>query len=194
MNLYTQIFRGTLVAFALALPMLAQSAGKKEPLMLFGTPLKDATRAQLRQTLAKAGLGVQSEDDREPCDRYKVNGQLSEASELLVCYTRGDNRFAFATYTLPSFMDVQQVQRVIDRVSAKYGPPSEQHGTVAVGAVTAVWHMPGGTAVAVTRDWPDTTTKLILADTAATNKFSAQIEAEEKSELERQALKEGNAY
>lgn len=184
------------LAFVLFLLLAASAAvaHADAPLALFGTPLSGASRADLRQALKQAGLAPKRVQDGYFCDEYNVDGQLKGAKELTVCYTDGDERFASAEYTFPSFMDVQQVQRVIDTVASKYGRPSALRGDVGLGNVTALWRQPQGMEIRVVRGWPDTTTYLDLIDLAANRKMKAQIEAEKNAATKQQAQKDSNAF
>ena len=108
-------------------------------LKLFGISLNNASRTTLESAVQKAGLIPARQGLNYWCDSYKVNGRLSGASELYVCYTR-NNRFANAQYIFPSFMDTGIVKRVIAMVSDKYGKPDSINGNYALGEVTAYWH------------------------------------------------------
>ena len=123
--------RALAVTTAALLVFTTGMAHAAAPLALFGTPLHSASRAELRQTLEKAGLAPQRVQDGYFCDEYGVNGQLKGASQLTVCYTDGDERFAIAEYTFESFMDMQQVNKVIDTVASKYGRPGWSAATSA---------------------------------------------------------------
>jgi hypothetical protein len=182
----------TAVSAALAAPPSASSVGS--PLSLFGTPLKGATRAVLRQTLQQAGLTPTRIDDNYYCDLYKTNGVPANSTELQVCYTEDNDAFASAQYTYPSFMDVNLVQRVVDTVSTKYGKPSSLVGNYGLGSVTARWIQPQGMEVRVTRGWPDTTTYLHLIDVANENKRQAQAKAAEEARQRRRALEDARAF
>jgi hypothetical protein len=181
------------VAFAVAtLSALAAHAG--EPLSLYGSPLKGAVRTQLREALLKAGLKPTRVDDQYFCDLYAVNGQLKGASELSVCYTEDKNTFATATYTFPSFMDTDQVRRVVATVKAKYGAPNQVSGTYDLGNVTARWNEPQGEVIEVSRGWPDTTTYLLLEDRANAARMHAQIKRDQEQRTQRQAAKDASAF
>ena len=182
------------LATVLVTAALTATAHAAAPLALFGTPLKGATRSELRQVLSNAGLSAQRVDDHYFCDKYGVNGQLKGASQLMVCYTEDTDRFAVAEYTFPAFMDTQLVQRVIDTVASKYGRPGSVDGNIGLGSVTARWSMPQGMQIKVSRGWPDTTTYLDLIDRPADQKMKAQMHADKSAALQRQAQKDANAF
>ncbi len=181
-------------ATTVALMGFSSFASAAPPLALFGTPLKGATRAELRQTLAKAGFSAQRVDDGYFCDQYGVDGQLKGATQLTVCYTENSNRFASAEYTFPGFMDTQLVQRVIHVVESKYGRPSSVSGDIGLGGVTARWNMAQGMALKVSRGWPDTTTYLDLTDLGMNRRMHAQMQADKAAAIRQQATKDANAF
>lgn len=186
----------TRVSFAtLALAALVQvPAHATAPLTLFGTPLKGATRTELRAALQKAGLTPERVDDRFFCDKYGVNGQMAGAKNLTVCYSDGNNVFATATYTFPAFMDTGLVKRVIGIVRAKYGPPSGLRGMYGLGNVTARWDEPQGMEVEVTRGWPDTTTYLTLEDRVNWARMNMQMQRDEAQRTRQKAAHDGSAF
>lgn len=188
--------RNALAAIALATgaAVIAHSAHAAEPLSLFGTPLKGASRDALRAALAKAGLTPTRVDNSYFCDLYDTNDQLKGATKLTVCYTEDNNTFASAEYTFPAFMDTQLVQRVINMVQTKYGRPSSLQGNVGLGGVTAKWNEPGGMQVKVSRGWPDTTTYLDLMDVANDRKMHAQMKADEAARQQKQAQSQSKAF
>ncbi len=196
MNTLHITFRNALVPLALAIAtaLAVHSAHAAEPLSLFGTPLKGASRDTLRQTLIKAGLTPTRVDNNYFCDLYDTNGQLKGATKLTVYYTEDDSTFASAEYTFPAFMDTTLVQRVIDIVQTKYGRPSSLQGNVNLGDVTARWNEPQGMQVRVSRGWPDTTTYLDLMDVANDNKMQAQMKADEKARLQQSAQRDSKAF
>ncbi|OIR07905.1 hypothetical protein GALL_97680 [mine drainage metagenome] len=169
-------------------------AAASAPLALFGTPLKGATRSELRQTLSKAGFSAQRVDDGYFCDQYSVDGQLKGATQLTVCYTENTNRFASAEYTFPGFMDTQLVQRVIHVVESKYGRPSSVNGDIGLGGVTARWNVAQGMALKVSRGWPDTTTYLDIIDRGMNRTMHAQMQADKAAAIRQQAAKDANAF
>ena len=186
---FTQIIVSVSLAACTAIAHAAPAS-----LALFGTPLKGASRTELRQTLIKAGLSPRRVDSSYFCDEYAVNGKLKGASQLTLCYTEGDNRFASAEYTFPGFMDMQLVQRVIDTVKSKYGPPASLSGHIGLGPVSARWPMAQGMEIRVSRSWPDTTTYLDLVDEANNSKLHAQMQADKEAAIHQQAEKDSNAF
>lgn len=180
---------------AIALAASVQvSAHAGQPLTLFGTPLRGATRTELRAALQKAGLIQERVDDGYFCDKYGVNGQIKGAKGLTVCYSEGDNVFAAATYSFPAFMDTGLVKRVVDMVKTKYGSPSSFQGMYDLGDVTARWDQPQGMEVEVTRGWPDTTTYLTLEDRANWARMNTQIKRDQAQRIRQQAAHDGRAF
>lgn len=165
-----------------------------ESLTLFGSPLKNATRTELRAAIAKAGLSPKRVDDGYFCDEYGVHGQLSDASALAVCYTEDNNRFAAATYTFPAFVDASKVKQVIQMVNGKYGRPSAVQGMYELGNVKADWYRPGGMLIEVTRGWPDTTVFLTLEDRNAYAKMQAQMKKEQAHQAQQQLKHDSSAF
>lgn len=186
---FGQIILAVLLATSALFAQAAPAA-----LALFGTPLKDASRSELRQALIKAGLSPRRVDSSYFCDEYGVNGKLKGASQLTVCYTENDNHFASAEYTFPAFMDTQLVQKVIDTVKSKYGPPIAVSGDVGLGPVSAKWAMAQGMEIRVSRGWPDTTTYLDLVDKKNLDNMHKQMSAEKNAAIRQQAKKDSNAF
>lgn len=182
------------LALAVATMFTVHDAQAAEPLALFGTPLKGASRDVLRQTLAKSGLTPTRVDNSYYCDEYDTNDVLRGATKLTVCYTEDNNSFASAEYTFPAFMDTGLVKRVIDTVSVKYGRPSSLSGSYGLGNVTARWIEPQGMEIRVARGWPDTTTYLDLIDVANDRKMHAQMQAAEQARLRQRAQSDSKAF
>jgi hypothetical protein len=186
-----------LLACALAAVLTAPwaaAAPQPSPLSLFGTPLKGASRASLRQALTQAGLVPTRVDDAYYCDLYSTNGVPEGSTELQVCYTEDDNTFASARYTFPAFMDTGLVKRVVETVSVKYGRPSALVGNYGLGEVSARWAQPQGMEVRVNRGWPDTTTYLQLLDRNNEGKMKAQMKAAEDARLRQRAQQDTRAF
>jgi len=197
MNKQQQTIIGRFVlalALAIATMFTLHQARAAEPLALFGTPLKGASRDVLRQSLAKAGLTATRVDDSYYCDQYDTNDVLKGATKLTVCYTEDNNTFASAEYTFPAFMDTDLVKRVIDTVAVKYGRPNSMSGNVGLGNVTARWTEPQGMEIRVARGWPDTTTYLDLVDLANDRKMHAQMKAAEQARLRQRAQSDSKAF
>lgn len=192
-------------AFALALGFAAASgpsygqAGDRAPtgaatLELFGVPLKDAPREKLRAALLKGGLKPKRVDTKYWSDIYVAKGVLDGADTLEVYYVGKTETFAAAVYTFPGFMDTQFVTRVINLVKHKYGPPESLDGSASLGPVTALWPMPDGMAIAVTRRWPDTTTMLQFLDTKAFPAMQAEQAAEREHRERKRAKDQSKAF
>jgi len=182
------------LAAALALALPGSAAAAETGLSLFGTPLKGASRATLREALSKAGLQPKRVEDGYFCDLYKVDGQLKDASELSVCYTEDDDKFAAAEYTFPAFVDTGMVKRVVDMVSLKYGRPSRVSGNYGLGDVTAIWPQPQGMELRVARGWPDTTTYLDLIDVANKRRMQQQMAAVKAAQQRQQVQRDSKAF
>ncbi len=160
-------------------------------LELFGQPLKNATRPQLRDAIKKAGVQPKRENDHYWVDQYNPSGVLEGASDLSVGYVIATKRFAFAEYTFSAFIDTGLVGKVIKMVSNKYGPPSSEQGDMDLGPVNARWNLPQGMRIDVKRGWPDTTTYLDYKDTSTYQQMSAEIDAQ-KSAVEKQQQQSQN--
>jgi len=163
-----------------------------EGIELFGTTLRNAQRTQMRQVLKQNGMTATRELDQYWYDQYDARGVLKEATEFSVGYVGG--RFGEAMYTFPSHLDTDQVRRIIEMVSVKYGKPTTVNGRYNRGTVTATWKMKQGMEVIVQRGWPSTTTNLILRDTAAHRALNAEIAANEKAQTTAQAKAQGRAF
>ena len=168
------------------------AAGPK-PLELFDTPLKGAMRDQLRKVFKSNGLGEQRINDDYWVDLYKAGNVLEGASEFAAGYTR-DGKFAYGRYTFPSHVDTQQVGKVVEMVTAKYGRPSSKSGNYGLGNVVVKWKMPQGMVVEVSRGWPDTTTYLSFSDTANLSTMNAEMDATQRSNTEQKAKAQGRAF
>jgi len=168
----------------------SQSAlSSQEPLTLFGARLKNATRAQLRDAFKRTSLQVREEADQAWGDVYYGPSELLGINAVLkVGYTRA-GQFAYAEYTLynPSttdtYINTQQVKKVVDRVAAKYGNPIKYNGNVDFGKVEAVWQRDGDIYIKVYRGWPDTTTYLRFRDPVTEGQMAAEMRAERASTM-----------
>jgi len=177
----------------LALPAIAD---RQRPLSieLFGVPLKNATRTQLRQVFRDNGLQPVREDNSYWYDIYNSRKILEGTSELEVGYVAKTTKFAVAQYTFPSFMDTHLVEKVINMVAVKYGRPSSQTGNYNLGSVRAIWKMGQGMGIEVKRGWPNTTTYLSLIDYNAYRQMRAEIDDSRKAEERRKAISQGKAF
>jgi hypothetical protein len=189
--------RSLMVSSGVALSMfgLATFSGSvsAKTLALFGIPLTNANRSTLEPALQKAGLIPIQTGNRWWYDIYRVHGQMPGASKLLVGYTE-HNRFAIAQYVFPSFMDTEQVKKVIQMVQDKYGQPSQESGSIGLGSVTAVWNEGNGMEIRVTRGWPSTTTYLDLENVDNRSRMLAQIQAQKAAHEKQQAQAHANAF
>lgn len=113
---------------------------------------------------------------------------------LDVVYVKATHRFAVAEYTFSSLMDDDQVAKIIALVQSKYGAPSSMLGNAGLGPVTALWNLPDGMQIKVSRGWPDTTTFLDYIDVAADHAADAEMNAEKKAELKLKAKQESSAF
>jgi hypothetical protein len=183
------VFAATITALTTGFAATAIAA----PLILFGVPLQDATRPTLEPALQKAGLTPIQVGSKWWYDIYRVNGQLPGASKLLVGYTT-HNHFATAQYVFPSFMNTQLVQKVINMVRVKYGPPSSMNGMAGLGNVTAVWNEGNGMEIKVTRGWPSTTVYMSMENVGNYARMQSQIQAQKTKHAASQAQAHSNAF
>ena len=193
----TVIFLG-LVAWIGWLPLASAqskpSATTRQQVELFGIPLKNASRSQLREALSQAGIRPTRVEDGYWVDIYDPKGILDEATELTVGYVGATNRFASATYTFQSFMDIDQVRRVLKLVSTKYGAPSHQSGSYGLGQVQATWNLGDGIQLEVARGWPDTTTTLTYRDPKAYKQMQEEIDAQKEEKTKGRAKAQHKAF
>lgn len=164
-----------LAAVASTLASMSALAAGPAPLELFGTPLKNAQRIDLRKVLANTDLKPTRVDDNYWADTYNPERVLEGATYLAVTYTDAGS-FAQAQYKFPSHVDTGQIKRVVDFVASKYGRPNSTKGNYGLGEVVVTWNMPQGMKVTVSRGWPDTTTYLSITDISNI----AQVEKEHK--------------
>lgn len=169
-----------------------KSAGKN--LELFGVTVKNAPRQQLRDAFKQNGLVSNREDDRYWVDIYDASAALDGAKELKAGYVAASGQFAFAEYSLPSFMDTAQVGKVINMVAAKYGRPSSQSGSYGLGEVTAKWNMGQSMQIVVERGWPNTSTYLRFVDTGAHAQMQAEINAQKQKDTQEKARSQSRAF
>ncbi len=168
---------------------------------LFGVPLVGAMRDGMREAVKRAGARPVREKYSYWCDKYDSKALLKGTSELYLCYSADSDPdgasstdfFAYAEYTFPSFMDVEQVARVRDMVASKYGPPDEVHGMVRVGKVRYVWHR-DGVDIIVYRGWPETTTYLKYTVPEMERAMHDEIAEMERKKRQREVKKQWNAF
>jgi hypothetical protein len=191
--MFRRTFMAMLAVAVFAAAPSASTAADPKSLEIFGARLNGATRDQLRQVLKKHGLRVLKEDKNEWFDTYGAEAALEGASELAVGYVQADT-FAIAEYTLPSFMDIQQVERVVSMIATKYGRPTSVRGNFGLGQVTATWKLGPNAEIEVARGWPNTTTYLRLIDPAARNQMVREMEAARKAQTEQKAKAQSKAF
>jgi hypothetical protein len=177
---------------ALAQPKASTTA--RQPVELFGVPLKHAPRGTLRQALSQAGVQPTRVEDGYWVDLYNPRGILDEATELAVGYVGASSAFAFAKYTFRSFMDTDQVQRIVKLVTTKYGTPTKQAGRYGLGDVRVVWNLAAGMQIEVARGWPDTTTTLTYLDPQAYSRMQAEIDRQQEKSHQNRARAQRKAF
>jgi hypothetical protein len=187
-RIWTAIF----CTIALSACWAAETAPKR--LMLFGVPLKGETRAELRKVFKTHGMVATREDDSYWSDEYDPSSVLDGASHFSAFYVSATGRFAMAEYTFQSSMDTQSISKIIGMVQSKYGPPTLMKGTIAVGEVLVVWEFPDGTAISVSRDWPDTTAYLDYIDRKARDAMEVEIAAEKRRRAQQNDSRQNSAY
>lgn len=180
-----------LVATMIVLPYCTSAVAA--PLKLFGIPLQGATRQTLEPALLHAGLTPIHVGPHWWYDSYHVHGQLPGASKLLVGYTQ-NNRFAVAEYIFPSFMNTEQVSKVMHMVEDKYGAPARQSGNIALGGVSATWDERNGMIIRVSRGWPSTTTYLQIENVARHQKMQTEMHQQNQQAQTVQAKVHANAF
>ena len=178
---------------AVCFSVMAQAQQSPGSVEFFGVKLKNATRVQLRGALKNSPLQVEREEDNYWVDLYHSGAALEGSSQLAVGYTN-QGQFAYAEYTFQSFMDTQQVQRIVDMVAAKYGKPTRFSGNVGLGEVEAVWQRGKDVSIKVYRGWPQTTTYLRFSDSAAENQMTAEIKAEKAAQTRQKAASQSQAF
>lgn len=158
---------------------VATLARKSPGTILFGIPLKNASRKDLRAAIKKQGAKVKSEDNNKWGDSYASEAILSGSTVLSVTYAN-DDRFAGASYTFPGIMDSQLVVKVKEMVESKYGTPGESSGNPGLGAVSYGWKLKDGIRISVSRGWPDTTTYLEYTDPKNYKTMKAEMEVQQQ--------------
>lgn len=179
-----------LAGFAMLISVQAYAAGVE----LFGVPLANADRSQVRVALKNNGLQATREDDAYWVDLYDPSGKLDEASELSFGYEHKSAKFAVANYTFESFMDTDQVKRIVGRVSQKYGKPARVNGSWGLGNVSAIWNMPDGIEIEVSRGWPSTTTTLSYRHRARYAAMRGEMQASQQNQERAKASRQNNAF
>lgn len=162
-------------------------------LKLFGTSLQNPNRNTLESAIRKAGLIPIRQGSNYRCDDYKVTGQLGNASRLYVCYTQGE-RFAYAQYVFPAFMNVRLVKKVIAIVSDKYGKPESVNGDYSLGVVTAYWNFGSNEEIKIYRGWPSTSVYLNLINISNYRRFLYEFRKQKEEETAKKAKSQSNAF
>lgn len=145
---------------------------------MYGVRLNSATRDPMRRALHAHGIKPVREDARYWVDVYDAKGLIRGASQFYLGYTAATQKLAFAEYAFHSFMDSSHTQQIVSMVAAKYGPPYETVGQLAMGAYTARWRMNDGMQIQVVREWPETSTYLKF--------INPPVEVEMKAELDQE--------
>ena len=182
----------TASALAAALALSASAEAATAGLDLFGVPLSGATTASVEAAAIKAGMKP-IHDDRAQCKMFLVNGLLKGAKTFEVCGTN-KGEFAAANYTFPSFLDTDQVGRIVLMVKSKYGMPDHASGNLTVGPVEVDWIRGGHTLLQVRRDWPSTTTYMTYAYLPGWKTMAKEITAERQAKKAEQYKKQSSAY
>jgi hypothetical protein len=162
-------------------------------LKLFGVSLQNPNRTVLEDAIKRAGLIPIKESLNDWCDSYKVTGQLGKASRLYVCYTQND-KFAYAQYFFPAFMNINLVKHVIAMVSDKYGKPGSVNGDYSLGDVTAYWHFGSNEEIKIFRGWPSTSVYLNLINIPNHNRFLYELHKQKEEQTAKKAKSQGNAF
>jgi hypothetical protein len=173
---------------------VAEPESTLPPLQLFDTTLKGAPRTALRTAIKQGGMRAKRENDNFWTDTYDPRGVLQGASAFEVGYVDATETFAFAEYTFSSFMDTQQVQRVADLVTQKYGEPTWVDGNVQVGDVVFRWERDDGMSIRVSRGWPSTTTFLSFVDEEAFSAMQAEQNAQDQAQQAAKAREQSQAF
>jgi hypothetical protein len=158
------------------MPVAAEEEGPW--IEMYGVRLSSATRDSMREALRMYGVKPTREDARYWVDVYDARGLIRGASQFYLGYAAATQKLAFAEYAFKSFMDSGHTQQIVNRVTAKYGPPSETVGQLAVGAYTARWRLAEGMQIQVVREWPETSTYLKF--------INPEVDLEMKAELEQE--------
>lgn len=159
---------------------------------LFGVLVKCANRDQLTAAVKNAGGKEKLEDKNHRIDVYHSATLLKGSSELAI-YTHYGN-FVKAQYTFPSHLDAQQILRVQEFVSNKYGNPTTSSGNAALGDASFEWRLGDGIILEVSRGWPDTTTYLKFTNPEIYQAMQAEQEREKKEREAKEYRKQSNAF
>jgi hypothetical protein len=174
---------------SLTLTKFKSSGGLK----LFSVSLLNPNRKTLENAIQKAGLIPIRTGSDYYCDIYKVNGQLTGASKLYVCFTQ-HNRFANAQYVFPSFINPKLVKRVITMVSDKYGKPDSINGNYTLGDVTAYWYFGSDEEIKIFRGWPSTSVYLNLRNIPNYRRFLYELHKQKENKIANKAKSQSSAF
>jgi hypothetical protein len=158
---------------------------QRKPLELFAIDFRTATIDQLADAVVAGG--GQSQERSKTYASFDA-GKLVRGAKTLELYALPDNgAVTEAIYTLPSFMDVGQVKRMADLVSAKYGDMTAMEGEWGVGNVVAEWDRGDNVFVTVSRGWPSTTTSIKFINLPSKNYRDKLVEQRKAAEIEQKA-------
>lgn len=157
--------------------------GARSWIEMYGVRLSTATRDTMRQALHTHGVKPVREDARYWVDVYDAKKLLRGASQFYLGYTAATHKLAFAEYAFVSFMNSSHTQRIMDMVTAKYGPPTETVGQLSMGAFTARWRMAEGMHIQVVREWPETSTYLKFINPVVDLEMKAELDREISTRL-----------
>ncbi|WP_288385450.1 hypothetical protein, partial [uncultured Acinetobacter sp.] len=115
------------------------------------------------------------------------------ATDLNFAYT-SNGQFAYAEYKFPAFVNTGKILEVANLVASKYGQPSQRSGNTNVGEASFTWNFKNGMAIVVYRGWPDSTTYLQIKDKASYSKMKAEIDAQDKKQLQQKAKQQQAAF
>jgi len=159
---------------------------------MYGVRLSTATRDAMRKALMAHKVKPMRQDERYWVDIYDAKELLPGASQFYLGYSAMTQKLAFAEYTFPSFMDSRHAQQILNKVVAKYGPPHETFGQLAMGAFTARWLMTEGMQIQLVREWPETSTFLKFSNPAVDREMRAEL-AQEMSAQAQPKVSDGTA-
>lgn len=143
---------------------------------LFGVPLLDTDRDDLRKAIKAAGLSPTREDNKQWYDLYDSSAVVPGSKQLTAGYSKDTGRLAELRYMFPPQEDNPLfAQSVADAVSAKYGKPSRITGLLASGSIDYVWHLSKAVRLFVTRTWPDGAVHIIFLFPTSKSSLEAEL-------------------
>ena len=155
-------------------------------LQLYGVRLSTATRDEMRKAIQTQGLRAQREDNRYWVDVYDAKGLMPGVTQLHVGYLGNTQKLVFAEYVFASFMEPEGLVQVMDRVRKRYGDPHRVEGEEGMGSYLAVWRMPEGMEVHVSREWPETTAYMKFVHRASYAQMREEVDREVASRQEKE--------